>query len=113
MKLINDLLLDFLENNLSFLDLFIISSISIAISKNIKINAKDLFLKSPNGMSLSSIHRRLHDLREKGVINIQLDYDDGRKTYIVSGPNYEAAISLVKIIIDKNLQLHLDSIKLK
>ena len=111
MRLINNLLLDFLENNLSFLDLFIISSISIAITKNIKINAKDLFLTSPNGMSLSSIHRRLHDLREKGVINIQLDYDDGRKTYIVSGPNYEAAINIIRTLVDKNIQLHLDSKK--
>jgi len=111
LKLINGLLLDFLENNLSFLDLFIISSISIAITKNIKINAKDLFLTSPNGMSLSSIHRRLHDLRGKGVINIQLDYDDGRKTYIVSGPNYEAAINLIRTLVDKNIQLHLDSKK--
>jgi hypothetical protein len=112
LKLINDLLLDFLENNLSFLDLFIISSISIAITKKIKINAKDLFLKSPNGVSLSSIHRRLHDLREEGVINIQLDYDDGRKTYIVAGPNYEVTTNLIRTLVNKNLQLHLDSKKL-
>lgn len=101
MKRIYNLLTGFLKSGFSFQDLFLISNIFVAIETNKRINAKDLHLKCPNNSSISTIHRRLHDLREKGIIDYNLDYADGRRTFIVKGPNYESTITTLQSIIDK------------
>jgi len=101
MERIYNLLTGFLKSGFSFQDLFLISNIFVAIETNKKINAKDLHLKCPNNSSISTIHRRLHDLREKGIIDYNLDYADGRRTFIVKGPNYESTITTLQSIIDK------------
>ena len=101
MERIYNLLTGFLKSGFSFQDLFLISNIFVAIETNKRINAKDLHLKCPNNSSISTIHRRLHDLREKGIIDYNLDYADGRRTFIVKGPNYESTITTLQSIIDK------------
>lgn len=101
MERIYNLLTGFLKSGFSFQDLFLISNIFVAIETNKRINAKDLFLKCPNNSSISTIHRRLHDLREKGIIDYNLDYADGRRTFIVKGPNYDSTITTLQSIIDK------------
>jgi len=101
MERIYNLLTGFLKSGFSFQDLFLISNIFVAIETNKKINAKDLHLKCPNNSSISTIHRRLHDLREKGIIDYNLDYADGRRTFIVKGPNYDSTITTLQSIIDK------------
>lgn len=101
MERIYNLLTGFLKSGFSFQDLFLISNIFVAIETNKRINAKDLHLKCPNNSSISTIHRRLHDLREKGIIDYNLDYTDGRRTFIVKGPNYDSTITTLQSIIDK------------
>ena len=101
MKRIYNLLTGFLKSGFGFQDLFLISNIFVAIETNKRINAKDLHLKCPNNSSISTIHRRLHDLREKGIIDYNLDYADGRRTFIVKGPNYDSTITTLQSIIDK------------
>jgi len=101
MERIYNLLTGFLKSGFSFQDLFLISTIFVAIQTNKRINAKDLHLKCPNNSSISTIHRRLHDLREKGIIDYNLDYADGRRTFIVKGPNYDSTITTLQSIIDK------------
>ncbi|NDD49013.1 MAG: hypothetical protein EBZ28_04035 [Alphaproteobacteria bacterium] len=101
MERIYNLLTGFLKSGFSFQDLFLISNIFVAIETNKRINAKDLHLKCPNNSSISTIHRRLHDLREKGIIDYNLDYADGRRTFIVKGPNYDSTITTLQSIIDK------------
>lgn len=101
MERIYNLLTGFLKSGFGFQDLFLISNIFVAIETNKKINAKDLHLKCPNNSSISTIHRRLHDLREKGIIDYNLDYADGRRTFIVKGPNYDSTITTLQSIIDK------------
>ncbi len=101
MERIYNLLTGFLKSGFSFQDLFLISNIFVAIQTNKRINAKDLHLKCPNNSSISTIHRRLHDLREKGIIDYNLDYADGRRTFIVKGPNYDSTITTLQSIIDK------------
>jgi len=101
MERIYNLLTGFLKSGFGFQDLFLISNIFVAIETNKRINAKDLHLKCPNNSSISTIHRRLHDLREKGIIDYNLDYADGRRTFIVKGPNYESTITTLQSIIDK------------
>jgi len=101
MERIYNLLTGFLKSGFSFQDLFLISNIFVAIETNKRINAKDLHLKCPNNSSISTIHRRLHDLRDKGIIDYNLDYADGRRTFIVKGPNYDSTITTLQSIIDK------------
>ena len=101
MERIYNLLTGFSKSGFSFQDLFLISNIFVAIETNKRINAKDLHLKCPNNSSISTIHRRLHDLREKGIIDYNLDYADGRRTFIVKGPNYDSTITTLQSIIDK------------
>jgi len=101
MERIYNLLTGFLKSGFGFQDLFLISNIFVAIETNKRINAKDLHLKCPNNSSISTIHRRLHDLREKGIIDYNLDYADGRRTFIVKGPNYDSTITTLQSIIDK------------
>ena len=100
---------EFLKTGFSFQDLFLISNIFVAIENEKKINAKDLHLKCPNASSLSTIHRRLNLLREKGIVDYSLDYVDGRKTFITKGPNFESTINILQTVIDKNMKSYLDS----
>lgn len=108
MKRIQSFFSEFLKTGFNFQDLFLISNIYVAIDANKKINAKKIQNMYPNALSLSSIHRRIHHLREKGIVDIQLDYADGRKTFIVKGPNYKSTITILQSVIDKNIQVYLD-----
>ena len=109
MQRIHNFLTEYLKTGFSFQDLFLISNIFVAIKANKKINAKDLHLKCPNASSLSTIHRRLNLLREKGIIDYSLDYVDGRKTFITKGPNFESTINILQSVIDRNIKTYMVS----
>ena len=109
MKRVHSFLTEFLKTGFSFQDLFLISNIFVALEANKKINAKDLHLNCPNASSLSTIHRRLNLLREKGIIDYSLDYVDGRRTFITKGPNFESTINILQTVVDKNIKTYMDS----
>lgn len=108
MERIHNFLLEYLKTGFSFQDLYLISNIFVAIQNEKKINAKDLHLKCPNASSLSTIHRRLNLLREKGIIDYSLDYVDGRKTFITKGPNFESTVNILQTVIDRNIKTYID-----
>ena len=110
MKRIHSFLTELLKTGFSFQDLFLMSNINEAIETNKKINAKDIYLICPNNSSLSTIHRRLNVLREKSIIDYNLDYLDGRRTFIVKGQNFESTINILQNVIDKNIQIYIENL---
>ena len=109
MERIYNLLTGFLKSGFGFQDLFLISNIFVAIETNKRINAKDLHLKCPNNSSISTIHRRLNLLREKGIIDYSLDYVDGRKTFITKGSNFKSTMYILQTVIDRNIKTYMNS----
>jgi Fe2+ or Zn2+ uptake regulation protein len=109
MKRICNFVTEFLKTNFSFHDLLLIENINASIEGGKKINAKELHLTCPNASSLSTIHRRLNILREKGIIDYSLDYVDGRRTFITKGSNFESTINILQTVIDKNIKTYMDS----
>jgi len=109
MKRVHSFLTEFLKTGFSFQDLFLISNIFVALEANKKINAKDLHCMCPNALSLSTIHRRLNLLREKGIIDYSLDYVDGRKTFITKGSNFKSTMYILQTVIDRNIKTYMNS----
>lgn len=74
-------------------------------NEKIEVNSK-ILLKVCHNFSKSTIHRRLNQLREKQIIDFQVNYNDGRKNNIIPGKDFaKISMQLEKRFKENNYNL--------
>ena len=87
------------EIGISFDELLIISFLSSQWNLNNDVDSKKM-TQNFSRYSKSTMHRKLNLLRNKNVIDYQVDYEDGRKILIIKGKCYLRVTDELKHIIE-------------
>ena len=87
------------ETGVSFDELFIISFLTSQWNSKNDVDSKKL-TQNFSRYSKSTMNRKLNLLRNKNVIDYQVDYEDGRKILIIKGKCYLRVTDELKHIIE-------------
>ena len=87
------------ETDISFDELLIISFLSSQWNLNNDVDSKKM-TQNFSRYSKSTMHRKLNLLRNKNVIDYQVDYEDGRKILIIKGGSYQIVSDKVEQVLE-------------
>lgn len=89
---------EFENSGYSYHQLIILSFLISLWDKNQEAESQ-ILVKSLSQFSKSTIHRKLNELRQKNIIDYQVDYNDGRKLRIVKGTEFSNMLDNIEQLL--------------
>ena len=87
------------ETGINFDELFIISFLAFQWNSKNVVDSKKL-TQNFSRYSKSTMNKKLNLLRNKNIIDYQVDYEDGRKILIIKGRSYQIVSDKVEQVLE-------------